>query len=70
MCSSDLEKADSVGAGDACTASLLSGRLLGRDWPDTLDLANRHAAYVASQPSATPVLPPEVWASYRLQPGR
>ena len=28
------------------------------------------AAYVASQPSATPVLPPEVWASYRLQPGR
>ena len=64
------EKADSVGAGDACTAALLSGRLLGRDWPDTLDLANRHAAYVASQPSATPVLPPEVWASYRLQPGR
>ena len=58
--------ADSVGAGDACTAALLLGRLLGRDWPATLDLANRHAAYVASQPSATPVLPPEVWAGYGL----
>ena len=60
------ENADSVGAGDACTAALLLGRLLGRDWRATLDLANRHAAYVASQPSATPVLPPEVWAGYGL----
>ena len=60
------ENADSVGAGDACTAALLLGRLLGRDWLATLDLANRHAAYVASQPSATPVLPAEVWASYEL----
>ena len=48
------------------TAALLLGRLLGRDWLATLDLANRHAAYVASQPSATPVLPAEVWASYEL----
>ena len=62
------ENADSVGAGDACTAALLLGRLLGRDWQATLDLANRHAAYVASQPSATPVLPSEVWASYELNP--
>ena len=60
------ENADSVGAGDACTAALLLGRLLGREWQATLDLANRHAAYVASQPSATPVLPPEVWAGYGL----
>ena len=60
--------ADSVGAGDACTAALLLGRLLECDWPGTLDLANRHAAYVASQPSATPVLPPEVWAGYGLGP--
>ena len=60
------ENADSVGAGDACTAALLLGRLLGRDWQATLDLANRHAAYVASQPSATPVLPPEIWAGYGL----
>ena len=62
------ENADSVGAGDACTAALLLGRLLGREWQATLDLANRHAAYVASQPSATPVLPSEVWASYELNP--
>jgi len=50
------------------TAALLLGRLLGREWQATLDLANRHAAYVASQPSATPVLPSEVWASYELNP--
>ena len=57
---------DTVGAGDACTAALLTARLLGRDWQAALDLANRHAAYVASQPSATPALPPEVWAEYGL----
>ena len=57
---------DTVGAGDACTAALLTARLLDRDWQTALDLANRHAAYVASQPSATPELPPEVWADYGL----
>tara|TARA_Y100000588_G_scaffold144212_1_gene158170 strand:- start:234 stop:1151 length:918 start_codon:yes stop_codon:yes gene_type:complete len=57
---------DTVGAGDACTAALLTARLLDRDWQAALDLANRHAAYVASQPSATPALPPEVWAEYGL----
>jgi len=61
------ENADSVGAGDACTAALLTGRLLGHDWQDTLNLANRHGAYVANQPSATPPLPEEVWASYGLE---
>ena len=60
------ENADSVGAGDACTAALLTARLLGRDWQATLDLANRHGAFVASQPGATPLLPDEVWASYGL----
>jgi len=39
---------------------------LDRDWQAALDLANRHAAYVASQPSATPELPPEVWVDYGL----
>ncbi len=57
---------DTVGAGDACTATLLTARLLNRDWQAALDLANRHAAYVASQPSATPKLPVEVWAEYGL----
>ena len=61
------ENADSVGAGDACTAALLTARLLGRDWQDTLNLANRHGAYVANQPSATPSLPQEIWASYGLE---
>jgi len=61
------ENADSVGAGDACTAALLTARLLGCDWQDTLNLANRHGAYVANQPSATPSLPREIWASYGLE---
>ncbi|HIG82233.1 MAG TPA: carbohydrate kinase family protein, partial [Verrucomicrobiales bacterium] len=58
--------ADPVGAGDACTAALLTARLLGRDWQSTLNLANHHAAYVASQSGATPVLPMEIWAKYGL----
>jgi len=60
------ENADSVGAGDACTAALLTARLLGRDWQATLDIANRHGAFVASQPGATPLLPGEVWVKYEL----
>ena len=56
----------SIGAGDACTAALLTARLLGRDWQATLDLANRHGAFVASQPGATPPLPGEIWAKYEL----
>ena len=58
--------ADPVGAGDACTAALLTARLLARDWQSTLNLANHHAAYVASQSGATPVLPMEIWAKYGL----
>ncbi len=49
------ENADSVGAGDACTAALLTARLLGRPWQAALDMANRHGAFVASQPGATPL---------------
>jgi fructokinase len=60
------KNADSVGAGDACTSALLTARLLGHDWQATLDLANRHGAYVASQPTATPPLPREIWVSYGL----
>jgi len=58
--------ADPVGAGDACTAALLPARLLARDWQSTLNLTNHHAAYVASQSGATPVLPMEIWAKYGL----
>ncbi len=46
--------ADAVGAGDACSAGLLAGRLLGMDWQGALDLANAAGAYVASRPGATP----------------
>jgi fructokinase len=49
--------ADSVGAGDACSAGVLTGVL--RGWPieRTLALANKMGAYVASVPGATPRLP-------------
>ena len=60
------ENGDSVGAGDACTASLLTARLQGRSWQNTLDLANRHGAFVASQPGATPRLPAEILGFYKL----
>ena len=52
--------------GDACTASLLTARLQGRSWQNTLDLANRHGAFVASQPGATPRLPAEILGFYKL----
>jgi fructokinase len=52
--------ADSVGAGDACSAGIIAGWLLG--WPParTATLANRLGAFVASQPGATPQLPVEL----------
>ncbi len=51
------EHADSVGAGDACAAVCLLG--LVANWPSEkiVARANRFAAYVASQPGATPMLP-------------
>lgn len=54
------EDADSVGAGDACSAGILIGILL--NWPDdrTISLANHLGAFVASQPGATPELPAEI----------
>jgi fructokinase len=52
--------ADSVGAGDACAAGILTGILLG--WPAgrIVELANAAGAYVASQPGATPRFPREL----------
>ena len=56
--------ADTVGAGDSFTAALTLGLLAG--WP--LDHINRHAneiaAYVCSQPGATPKLPEELWRKF------
>lgn len=48
---------DSVGAGDAFTAAMTLGLLVGRPLDDINRHANEVAAYVCSQPGATPVLP-------------
>ncbi|MBI1335353.1 MAG: carbohydrate kinase [Phycisphaera sp.] len=54
------DRADAVGAGDACGAAILVGVL--RRWPmkKVADLANRVGAYVASVPGATPRLPDDL----------
>jgi fructokinase len=48
---------DTVGAGDAFTAMLTLGLLSGWDLDRTNRCANEIAAYVVSQPGATPRLP-------------
>jgi fructokinase len=59
------EKADSVGAGDACSAAILHGVV--RDWPlqKTANLANQLGAYVASRSGATPNLPLEILSEWQ-----
>lgn len=52
--------ADSVGAGDACSAGTLVGWVRQMPPAQIIELANRMGAYVASQPGATPQLPPEI----------
>lgn len=49
--------ADTVGAGDAFTAALLTGLLAGRPLDEVSRRANAVAAYVCSQPGATPPIP-------------
>ncbi|MEM7576445.1 MAG: PfkB family carbohydrate kinase [Planctomycetota bacterium] len=49
--------ADTVGAGDSCSAALLAALVKGRSLKSALDFANRVAAQVAHQPGATPMLP-------------
>ena len=50
-------EADNVGAGDACSAGLLWGWLNGWQPEQTVTLANRLGAFVASRPGATPPIP-------------
>lgn len=52
--------ADTVGAGDSFTAALAVGLLAGHSLHAINSHANRVAAYVCSQPGATPVLPEEL----------
>lgn len=54
------ERADSVGAGDACSAGLIVGMLMHQPVQEVVDLANHLGAYVASQSGATPPLPKEL----------
>jgi len=52
-----VDVVDTVGAGDAFTAALVMGLLAGRPLDEINDRANRLAAFVCSQPGATPPLP-------------
>jgi len=49
--------ADTVGAGDAFTATLLVGLLTGHSLVEVSERANAVAAYVCSRPGATPPIP-------------
>jgi fructokinase len=49
--------ADTVGAGDAFTATVIAGWLRGMDMADVQACANCVAAYVCSQPGAVTQLP-------------
>ena len=54
--------ADTVGAGDAFTAALAMGLLAGHDLDRINAAANRLAAYVCTQPGATPPIPDSIVA--------
>ena len=53
----ETEIADTVGAGDSFTAAMILGMLAGRPLEAIASHASAVAAYVCSQPGATPVLP-------------
>ena len=55
-----VETADTVGAGDAFTAALVTGILRQKSWDEIGERANRIAGYVCSRKGAWPELPSEV----------
>ncbi len=55
--------ADSVGAGDACSAAVLHGTVRRRPLQQTADLASRLGAFVASRHGPTPILPADLLAN-------
>ncbi|MEW6306837.1 MAG: carbohydrate kinase [Verrucomicrobiota bacterium] len=56
---------DAVGAGDSFTAALTLGLLAGRPLDEVNRRASEVAAYVCSQPGATPALPPALCAPFQ-----
>lgn len=58
--------ADTVGAGDAFTATLVHHYLHGSDLPTTNEAANRIGAWVASKSGATPAPEPDVLHQARV----
>lgn len=58
---------DTVGAGDAFTATVTLGLLCNRPLPEINQQALRVAAYVCSQPGATPFIPQDLTTSFRSQ---
>jgi fructokinase len=52
--------ADTVGAGDAFTAAVALGMLLGKDLDEINEHANKVASFVCSQSGATPELPESI----------
>jgi fructokinase len=57
-----IHAVDTVGAGDAFTAALISGLLRGEALPTLHERASRIAAYVCTQRGATPMLPENITA--------
>ena len=55
-----VETADTVGAGDAFTAALVTGMLRHKGWDEIGDRANRIAGYVCSRKGAWSELPAEL----------
>ena len=55
-----VETEDTVGAGDAFTATLVAGLLKKKSWEEIGDRANRIAGYVCSRKGAWPDLPAEL----------
>jgi fructokinase len=61
-----MQRADTVGAGDAFTAALAVGLLRGQSFASISERANRLAAYVCTRPGATPALPADLLATLAL----
>ena len=62
--------ADTVGSGDAFTAAVADGWLRGLPLETISERANRLGSFVASQPGATPRVPPGFWGANESAPDR